>query len=165
MIKDAVCSFCGCLCDDINVEVEDGKIQRVRHACRLGSSKIMGHGRIAKPHDSKRRRAGGGKLPGSIRLAAEILLAAAKPLMYGWASTSCEAAKKGILLAEEVGSSSRLHSHGLPRAVRHRHRGEGAARSNLGPGKEPGRHNRLLGLQSCGSSPQTFSALLLQFLR
>jgi formylmethanofuran dehydrogenase subunit B len=30
-------------------------------------------------------------------------LAAAKPLLYGWASTSCEAAKKGILLAEEVG--------------------------------------------------------------
>jgi formylmethanofuran dehydrogenase subunit B len=35
--------------------------------------------------------------------AAQILLAAAKPLLYGWASTSCEAQKKGILLAEEVG--------------------------------------------------------------
>ena len=49
MIKDAVCSFCGCLCDDINVEVEGGKVQRVRHACRLGSSKIMGHGRMKAP--------------------------------------------------------------------------------------------------------------------
>jgi formylmethanofuran dehydrogenase subunit B len=36
--------------------------------------------------------------------AAQILLQASKPLMYGWASTSCEAAKKGILLAEEVGA-------------------------------------------------------------
>jgi formylmethanofuran dehydrogenase subunit B len=103
MIKDAVCSFCGCLCDDINVEVEGGKIQRVRHACRLGSSKIMGHGRIESPMIRK----GGVLVAASFQeaydLAAKILLAAAKPLLYGWASTSCEAAKKGILLAEEVG--------------------------------------------------------------
>ena len=36
--------------------------------------------------------------------AAEILLKAEKPLLYGWASTVCEAQKKGILLAEEVGA-------------------------------------------------------------
>jgi formylmethanofuran dehydrogenase subunit B len=54
MINDAVCSFCGCLCDDINVEVEWEKVQRVRHACCLGSNKIMGHGRIENPRDSKR---------------------------------------------------------------------------------------------------------------
>jgi formylmethanofuran dehydrogenase subunit B len=35
--------------------------------------------------------------------AAEILLGAQKPLLYGWASTVCEAQKVGILLAEEVG--------------------------------------------------------------
>jgi len=103
MIKDAVCSFCGCLCDDINVEVENGKVSRVRHACRLGSSKIMGHERIEKPMIRK----GGSLVTASFQeaydLAAKILLSSAKPLLYGWASTSCEAAKKGILLAEEVG--------------------------------------------------------------
>ena len=25
IVEDAICSFCGCLCDDINVEVEDGR--------------------------------------------------------------------------------------------------------------------------------------------
>jgi formylmethanofuran dehydrogenase subunit B len=49
IINDAICSFCGCLCDDISVEVDGGKVKRVRHACRLGSSKIMGHGRIESP--------------------------------------------------------------------------------------------------------------------
>ena len=59
----------------------------------------------AKPHDSKRRRAGGVELPGSIRpCRARSSWLRAKPLLYGWASTSCEAAKKGILLAEEVGA-------------------------------------------------------------
>ena len=103
MIRDAVCSFCGCLCDDINVEVEGGKIQRVRHACRLGSSKIMGHARIQSPMIRKNGVLVTASFQEAYDKAAEILLEAAKPLLYGWASTSCEAAKKGILLAEEVG--------------------------------------------------------------
>jgi formylmethanofuran dehydrogenase subunit B len=103
IVEDAICSFCGCLCDDINVEVEEGKIKRVRHACRLGSSKILGHDRIKAPMIRR-----GGKLSEvsyqeAYDRAAEILLRAQKPLLYGWASTVCEAQKKGILLAEEVG--------------------------------------------------------------
>ena len=103
IVEDAICSFCGCLCDDINVEVEGGKIKRVRHACRLGSSKILGHGRIKAPMIRR-----GGELcmvsyQEAYDRAAEILLRAQKPLLYGWASTVCEAQKKGILLAEEVG--------------------------------------------------------------
>jgi len=103
IVEDAICSFCGCLCDDINVEVEEGKIKRVRHACRLGSSKILGHDRIKAPMIRR-----GGELcmvsyQEAYDRAAEILLRAQKPLLYGWASTVCEAQKKGILLAEEVG--------------------------------------------------------------
>jgi formylmethanofuran dehydrogenase subunit B len=104
MIKDAVCSFCGCLCDDINVEVEDGKVKRVRHACRLGSSKIMGHDRMQSPMIRKDGVLVASSFQEAYDRAAQILLQASKPLMYGWASTSCEAAKKGILLAEEVGA-------------------------------------------------------------
>ncbi len=103
MIKDAICSFCGCLCDDINVEVQDGKVSRVRHACRLGSSKIMGHGRIESPMIRKEGSLVKVSFQEAYDLAAKILLSSTKPLLYGWASTSCEAAKKGILLAEEVG--------------------------------------------------------------
>jgi formylmethanofuran dehydrogenase subunit B len=103
IVEDAVCSFCGCLCDDISVEVEEEKIKRVKHACRLGSSKILGHSRIKAPMI----RHSGELLEVSYQeaydRAAEILLHAQKPLLYGWASTVCEAQKKGILLAEEVG--------------------------------------------------------------
>ena len=104
IIKDAICSFCGCLCDDINVEVDDGKVQRVRHACRLGSSKIMGHGRIESSMISKDGVLVESSFQEAYDRSAQILLQANKPLLYGWASTSCEAAKKGILLAEEVGA-------------------------------------------------------------
>ena len=47
--EDVLCPFCGCLCDDIKVEVEEGKIVGVKRACRLGSSKILGHERTAAP--------------------------------------------------------------------------------------------------------------------
>jgi formylmethanofuran dehydrogenase subunit B len=103
IVEDAICSFCGCLCDDINVEVEEGKILRARHACRLGSSKIMGHGRISSPMIRKEGELKEVSYQEAYDRAAEILLKAEKPLLYGWASTVCEAQKKGILLAEEVG--------------------------------------------------------------
>lgn len=103
IVEDAICSFCGCLCDDISVEVEDGCIKRVKHACRLGSSKIMGHGRIKGPMIRRNGVLQEVSLQEAYDRAAEILLAAKRPLLYGWASTVCEAQKKGVLLAEEVG--------------------------------------------------------------
>lgn len=103
IVEDAICSFCGCLCDDISVEVEEGCIKRVKHACRLGSSKIMGHGRIKGPMIRRNGELQEVSLQEAYDRAAEILLAAKRPLLYGWASTVCEAQKKGVLLAEEVG--------------------------------------------------------------
>ncbi len=41
IVKDGVCSFCGTLCDDLDVVVEDGKIVEVRHACRIGAAKFL----------------------------------------------------------------------------------------------------------------------------
>jgi formylmethanofuran dehydrogenase subunit B len=103
IVEDAICSFCGCLCDDISVEVEEEKIKRVKHACRLGSSKILGHVRIKAPMIRRDGVLMEVSYQEAYDRAAEILLHAQKPLLYGWASTVCEAQKKGILLAEEVG--------------------------------------------------------------
>ena len=104
MIKeDVLCSFCGCLCDDLTVEVEDDQIKRVRHACRLGMSKILGHGRIKGPMVREDGALVAATYKEAYDKAAKILIGARHPLLYGWASTVCEAQKKGILLAEEVG--------------------------------------------------------------
>jgi formylmethanofuran dehydrogenase subunit B len=103
IVEDAICSFCGCLCDDINVEVEGNKVVRARHACRLGSSKIMGHERIKRPMIREDGALKEVSYQEAYDRAAEILIDAQKPLLYGWASTVCEAQKSGILLAEEVG--------------------------------------------------------------
>jgi formylmethanofuran dehydrogenase subunit B len=101
--EDVLCSFCGCLCDDITVDVEDDQIKRVRHACRLGASKIMGHERLKAPMIREKGELKEVGYQEAYDRAAQILLRAKKPLLYGWASTVCEAQKVGILLAEEVG--------------------------------------------------------------
>ncbi|MGA9099412.1 MAG: formylmethanofuran dehydrogenase subunit B [Methanotrichaceae archaeon] len=101
--EDVVCSFCGCLCDDLLVDIEDGKVKRVRHACRLGASKIMGHDRIKVPMIRRDGELTEVSYQEAYDCAADILLCAKHPLLYGWASTVCEAQKKGVLLAEEVG--------------------------------------------------------------
>jgi formylmethanofuran dehydrogenase subunit D len=38
---NVVCTFCGCLCDDIEVEVHDNQISKVKKACLIGRNKIM----------------------------------------------------------------------------------------------------------------------------
>ena len=40
----------------------------------------------------------------AIDEAARILAGSKRPLLYGWASISCEAHRKGILLSEELGA-------------------------------------------------------------
>jgi formylmethanofuran dehydrogenase subunit B len=100
--EDVICSFCGCLCDDLTVEVEENNVKRVKRACRLGASKLMGHDRIKAPmmrQDGKLKEI---SYEEAYEKSAEILLQARRPLLYGWASTVCEAQKSGILLAEEV---------------------------------------------------------------
>lgn len=101
--EDVLCPFCGCLCDDIKVEVVEGKIVGVKRACRLGSSKFMGHERIKAPMVRRDGELLETTYEEAYDRAAKILKEAKRPLLYGWCSTVCETAKKGILLAEEVG--------------------------------------------------------------
>jgi len=103
IVEDVLCPFCGCLCDDVKVEVEEGKIVGVKRACRLGSSKILGHERTTAPMVRGHGELVETTYEEAYDRAARILKEAKRPLLYGWCSTVCETAKLGILLAEEVG--------------------------------------------------------------
>lgn len=104
-ITDVVCSLCGCVCDDIVVEVEDNEVKKVKKgACAVGKSKLMGHNRIESPALRENGTLKECSYDDAIRKAAEILAASRRPLLYGWSSTVCEADKVGIELAEEIGA-------------------------------------------------------------
>jgi formylmethanofuran dehydrogenase subunit B len=132
VITDALCPFCGCLCDDLTIVVENNKITDVKQACKLGASKIMGHHRIKAPMMRKDKNSEFKEVSyeEAINEAANILSNSKRPLLYGWASAVCEVHKKGILLAEELGaiidntatvchapSTLAVHEKGLPSAT------------------------------------------------
>ncbi|MHA1594936.1 MAG: formylmethanofuran dehydrogenase subunit B [Candidatus Baldrarchaeia archaeon] len=107
VVTDVVCPFCGCLCDDLEVVVENGKIVEVRNACSLGTAKFLSaqkEDRIRKPYIRKNGKFVEVSLEEAINKAAEILVNANRPLLYGWSSTECEAHRVGIMLAEELGA-------------------------------------------------------------
>lgn len=104
--KNIVCPVCGASCDDIQVELEDGRIT-TRNACKMGNAKfqeIVSAHRIREPllreHGSL-RPAGWDE---AVKRSAEILVHAKRPLIFMGSETSCEAMEVGLHLGEFLGA-------------------------------------------------------------
>jgi len=99
--RDVVCPFCGCLCDDIEVTVEGNEIVGTRNACAISRSKFMNHSanKIESPTVDGKAVA----LMEAVDAAAEVLVLANRPLVYGLSSTECEAIGRAVELAELTG--------------------------------------------------------------
>lgn len=105
-IPDVICPFCGCLCDDIEVIVSDNRVEKVKHACRIGTAKFLSSSsehRFSRPLIRENGKFKEVSLDAAIDRAAEILGKANRPLLYGWSATSCEAQRVGVAMAEMTG--------------------------------------------------------------
>ncbi len=92
------CNFCGNVCDDILIQLEDGDFT-TKNTCKLGYHKFLKHPRIEHPMvDGKEV-----SYDEAIERASMILSESKKPLLFGWASTVNEAIKIGVSLAEKLG--------------------------------------------------------------
>ena len=95
--ENVICSFCGCLCDDLEVEVQDNTITAVKKACIIGKNKIM-HALLEPPIPSIRGREV--SIDEAMDEAARIMSEAQNPLVYGLSSTSSEAQRELVEIAE-----------------------------------------------------------------
>ena len=43
IVKNATCTFCGCVCDDIELHANETKIVETKRACSLGESWFKNH--------------------------------------------------------------------------------------------------------------------------
>ena len=43
VVKNATCTFCGCVCDDMELHVEGDRIVKAKNACSLGESWFRNH--------------------------------------------------------------------------------------------------------------------------
>jgi formylmethanofuran dehydrogenase subunit B len=106
VVKAVTCPVCGSLCDDIELTIEDGKVVKVKNGCAMCEAKFLHYNRehrVLKPLVRKNGELVKTTLKEAVQRAAEILAKASYPLLYGWSSTSCEAIRVGLELAEEVG--------------------------------------------------------------
>ena len=107
VVSNVTCPVCGSLCDDVELTIENNRITKVKNACAVGEAKFLAfadpHHRRVKPLIRKNGELVEASLDEAIRRSAEILAEATYPLLYGWSSTSTEAIRVGLELAEEVG--------------------------------------------------------------
>jgi len=104
--KNVVCPFCGCLCDDLEVVVEEGRITDTKNACAVSRSKFLNHAKDrAKPYLRKNGQLTEVALGEALERAVGILKRADFPLIYGLSSTETDAQRLAIELAEMIGAS------------------------------------------------------------
>ena len=121
VVKNATCTFCGCVCDDIELHAEGEKIVETKRACSLGESWFKNHTAERLYPDAliDGREA---TVDEAVEAAAGYLLDADMPLVYGLSNVTCEAQREAALgkRAEVTGESvvSTMAALCEPRAVR-----------------------------------------------
>jgi formylmethanofuran dehydrogenase subunit B len=108
VIKSAICPICGCLCDDLELTVENNEIVKMKNGCAVCEAKMV-HGykedRILKPMIRKDGMLVPVTLDEAVHKAAEILTDAKYPLLFGWECCTSEVQSIGVEMAEELGSA------------------------------------------------------------
>ncbi|MHA2008786.1 MAG: formylmethanofuran dehydrogenase subunit B [Promethearchaeota archaeon] len=109
-ITDVICPFCGTLCDDLEVDIDikDQLVVEVRNGCQIGTKKYFSSNPSEHRYEKPLIKDNGAYKEVSwkeaLDKAADILVKAKRPLLYGFSSTECEAQGKGVELAEILGS-------------------------------------------------------------
>lgn len=104
-VEHATCLACGCLCDDIRVEVDLGSNQIVeaQNACPIGRPWFLaprpGEGHPAATIDGQPA-----SIEQAVDRAAEILRAAKSPVIWGLSGTTIEAARSAVAIADRIGA-------------------------------------------------------------
>lgn len=109
IVKHATCTFCGCVCDDIELHAEGERIVHTKAACSLGASWFKHHTAERLYPDAliDGREA---TVDEAIGVAADYLVQANMPLVYGLSNVTCEAQREAVELAETIGGVVDSHT-------------------------------------------------------
>src|SRR5262245_30032138 len=104
LFSDVACTVCGCVCDDLQVEVDGDRVTHVERACQLAQPwfavlsrpparpPAMIDGRPSSTEDA-------------IQRAVEVLRQSQAPLIFGLSRSSTGGQRAAIALAEQLGST------------------------------------------------------------
>lgn len=109
VVKNATCTFCGCVCDDIELHAEGDRITHTKAACVLGSSWFKNH-TAEKLYPEALIDGKEASVDEAVEVAAQYLYDAHLPLIYGLSNVTCEAQRQSVALAELVGGVIDSHT-------------------------------------------------------
>ena len=101
-VEHATCTFCGCVCDDMNLTVDLDRhvITKAENACILGKAWFAEHtieDRPAALIDGKEAT-----VEQAVDEAARILTTARFPITYGLSDTTCEAQREALAITDLI---------------------------------------------------------------
>jgi formylmethanofuran dehydrogenase subunit B len=109
IVKNATCTFCGCVCDDIELHTEGDRIVKAANACSLGDAWFKNHTAERLFPDALID----GKpatVDAAVEAAADFLYKANMPLVYGLSNITCEAQREAVALTELIGGVVDSHT-------------------------------------------------------
>ena len=109
VVKNATCTFCGCVCDDMELHVEGDRIVKAKNACSLGESWFRNH-TAERLYPDALVDGKEATLDEAVAAAAAILHDADLPLVYGLSNITCEAQREAVALSEMIGGVVDSHT-------------------------------------------------------
>ena len=103
IVQDATCTFCGCVCDDMELHVRGNKIVQAKNACVLGKAWFFNHHIEDRPEATIEGRPA--TYEEAFEAAAEILSSAQYPVTYGLSDTTCEAQRVAVAISDWIGGT------------------------------------------------------------
>jgi formylmethanofuran dehydrogenase subunit B len=107
--KNATCTFCGCVCDDIELHANGERIVETKAACVLGTAWFKNH-TAERLYPDALIDGKPATVNEAVEAAAEFLYNANLPLIYGLSNTTCEAQREAVRMAELVGGVVDSHT-------------------------------------------------------
>ena len=109
IVQHATCTFCGCVCDDIELHAEGDRIKKTKGACSLGEYWFRNH---TAEHLYPDALVDGrpATVDAAVLAAAEFLYRANMPLVYGLSNITCEAQREAVALTEMIGGVIDSHT-------------------------------------------------------
>jgi formylmethanofuran dehydrogenase subunit B len=101
LVKNATCTFCGCLCDDMDltVDVDEKRIIKAKRACVLGrawfAEHVIDEDRPVAMIDGKEV-----SFDEAVEETAQVLTKAKFPIIYGLSDTTSEAQRVAVSIAD-----------------------------------------------------------------
>jgi formylmethanofuran dehydrogenase subunit B len=103
IFDDFACTVCGCVCDDLKLTVQDGRIVGTERACNLAEPWLLAQDARRPPVAEM----AGCPVPleSAVGAAARILKGAKAPLIYGLSRSSTQGQRQAVALADALGAN------------------------------------------------------------